>query len=55
MEHMKTWEQDKNCVGMLCDVRVRETVDKVIRKSIEHWGRVDVIAKYVSCSCSSQL
>lgn len=47
MEQMKKWEQEKNCVGMLCDVRVRETVDTVINKSIEHWGHIDVIAKYV--------
>ncbi|KAK7184246.1 oxidoreductase [Paraphaeosphaeria sporulosa] len=44
MEQMKKWEQEKNCVGMLCDVRVRETVDNVIKKSIEHWGHIDVIA-----------
>jgi hypothetical protein len=33
-------------LGLLCDVRVRETVDQVIRKSIEHWGHFDIIAKY---------
>ncbi|KAH7087489.1 short chain dehydrogenase/reductase [Paraphoma chrysanthemicola] len=42
-EHMEKW-QDRNCLGLLCDVRVRATVDHVIKKSIEHWGRVDVIA-----------
>ena len=42
---MSSWEED-NCLGLLCDVRVRETVDSVIRKSIDHWGRVDIIAKY---------
>jgi NADP-dependent 3-hydroxy acid dehydrogenase YdfG len=44
MEEMRNW-QEKNSIGMLCDIRVRETVDAVIKKSIEHWGRVDVIAK----------
>jgi len=48
MEQMEKWEKEKNCAGMLCDVRVRETVDHVIRKSIEHWGHIDVIAKYVT-------
>jgi NAD(P)-dependent dehydrogenase (short-subunit alcohol dehydrogenase family) len=43
MEQMEKW-QDKNCLGLLCDVRVRETVDSVIRKSISHWGNVDIIA-----------
>ena len=33
-----------HCLGLLCDVRVRETVDAVIKKSIAHWGRIDVIA-----------
>jgi NADP-dependent 3-hydroxy acid dehydrogenase YdfG len=46
---MAKW-QDRKCLGLLCDVRVRETVDKVIRTSIEHWGNVDVIAKYKSIS-----
>ncbi|KAF2750414.1 NAD(P)-binding protein [Sporormia fimetaria CBS 119925] len=43
MEQMQKW-QDTNCLGLLCDVRVRETVDYVIQKSIEHWGNVDIIA-----------
>ena len=33
-----------HCLGLLCDVRVRETVDAVIQKSIAHWGRIDIIA-----------
>ena len=33
-----------NFLGLLCDVRVRETVDAVLQKSISHWGRVDIIA-----------
>jgi hypothetical protein len=44
MEEMQSW-QESNSIGMLCDIRVRETVDAVIKKSIEHWGRIDVIAK----------
>ena len=48
VEQMEKWQQEKNCLGMLCDVRVRETVDHVIRKSIDHWGHMDIIAKYVS-------
>ena len=42
-EQMDKW-QNRNCLGLLCDVRVRETVDQVIKKSIEYWGQVDVIA-----------
>ena len=37
--------QDKNCLALLCDVRVRETVETVIQKSIDHWGNIDIIAK----------
>ena len=44
-DEMKSWMVD-NSLGMLCDVRVRETVDAVVNKSIEHWGKVDIIAKY---------
>lgn len=40
---MGKW-QNKNCLGLLCDVRVRDTVNWVIKKSVDYWGRVDVIA-----------
>ncbi|KAF2012492.1 short chain dehydrogenase/reductase family protein-like protein [Aaosphaeria arxii CBS 175.79] len=42
-EQMGQWA-DTNCVGMLCDVRVRETVDSVIKRSIDRWGNIDIIA-----------
>jgi NADP-dependent 3-hydroxy acid dehydrogenase YdfG len=45
MAEMKGWMVD-NSIGMLCDVRVRETVEAVVKKSIEHWGKVDIVAKY---------
>ena len=45
MEQMEKW-QDRNCMGLLCDVRVRETVESVIQRSIDKWGNVDIIAKY---------
>lgn len=32
------------CLPLLCDVRVRSTVDAVVQQSIAHWGRVDIIA-----------
>ena len=49
-ESMQNWSAassqspPSNCLGLLCDVRVRETVDAVIQKSIDHWGRIDIIA-----------
>ena len=33
-----------HCLGLLCDVRVRETINVVLEKSIAHWGRIDIIA-----------
>lgn len=33
-----------NYLGLVCDVRVRETVGNVLKRSIDHWGRIDVIA-----------
>ena len=47
---MKDWQQDStsptssNFLGLLCDVRIRDTVEAVIQKSIAHWGRIDIIA-----------
>lgn len=41
--NMQNWHSDRY-LGLLCDVRVRETVAEVIRRSIAHWGRVDVVA-----------
>ncbi|KAL9007383.1 MAG: hypothetical protein Q9180_009673, partial [Flavoplaca navasiana] len=29
---------------LLCDIRVRSTVEEVIQQSITHWGRIDIIA-----------
>ena len=31
-------------LGLLCDVRVRETVSEVFEKSLSHWGRYDTVA-----------
>ncbi|KAI9855234.1 MAG: hypothetical protein M1824_006235 [Vezdaea acicularis] len=42
LESMSGWSS--RCEGMLCDVRVRETVQRVIDRSVERWGRIDVIA-----------
>ena len=47
--------QDRNCLALLCDVRVRDTVDNVIQKSIERWGHIDIIAKYETLPAVSKL
>ncbi|KAL9633107.1 MAG: hypothetical protein Q9204_003532, partial [Flavoplaca sp. TL-2023a] len=31
-------------LSLLCDIRVRSTVEEVIQRSITHWGRIDIIA-----------
>ena len=43
MEQMASWHE--NCLGLLCDVRVREMVEDVVQRTIRHWGRIDIIAK----------
>ena len=43
MAQMQNWHE--RCLGLLCDVRVRETVDAAIKRTIEVWGRVDIIVK----------
>ncbi|KAF2086865.1 short chain dehydrogenase/reductase [Saccharata proteae CBS 121410] len=35
---------NNNCLGLLCDVRARETVAAVIERVKKQWGRVDIIA-----------
>ena len=39
---MQGWHE--NCLGLLCDVRARESVSEVITTSLSHFGRIDVIA-----------
>ncbi|OOF89828.1 hypothetical protein ASPCADRAFT_135667 [Aspergillus carbonarius ITEM 5010] len=44
-EAMRKLEADhENCLGLLCDVRARETVKRVIDRTIERFGRIDIIA-----------
>ncbi|KAH8431263.1 SDR family oxidoreductase [Aspergillus melleus] len=44
-ERMKKLEEEhENCLGLLCDVRARETVRRVIERTIERFGRIDIIA-----------
>ncbi|KAK8199386.1 hypothetical protein IWZ00DRAFT_13417 [Phyllosticta capitalensis] len=48
VEQMKRWEaherSNKNCLGLLCDVRARETVKDAIDATVKRWGRIDVVA-----------
>jgi hypothetical protein len=43
-QELASW-QNENSIGLLCDVRVRESVDVAIKKSLCHWGRIDIVAK----------
>ncbi|GIJ89913.1 hypothetical protein Asppvi_008859 [Aspergillus pseudoviridinutans] len=44
-ESMKKLEEEhENCLGLLCDVRARETVKRVIDRTIERFGRIDIVA-----------
>ncbi|KAE8339306.1 hypothetical protein BDV24DRAFT_176141 [Aspergillus arachidicola] len=40
----KLEEEHDNCLGLLCDIRARETVKRVIDRTIERFGRIDIIA-----------
>jgi len=42
IKQMEGWHE--NCLGALCDVRVRETVDAVIKRTIQHFGGFDIIS-----------
>ena len=37
-------EQNSTYLPLRCDVRVRSTVQAVFTRSLEHWGRMDIIA-----------
>ncbi|KAG9780011.1 NAD(P)-binding protein, partial [Aureobasidium melanogenum] len=43
---MKKWWRDDpdRYLGLLCDVRIRETVARVIDETIKHFGRIDIVA-----------
>ena len=42
-QQMNGWHEQ--CLGLLCDVRVRETVEAVIKQTVTTFGRIDVIVK----------
>jgi NAD(P)-dependent dehydrogenase (short-subunit alcohol dehydrogenase family) len=45
LSSMQNWHDNPDrYLGLLCDVRVRPTVAAVLEKTMEHFGRVDVIA-----------
>lgn len=47
-EYMKKLEEEhENCLGLLCDVRARETVRRAIERTIERFGGIDII---VNCA-----
>lgn len=43
MKQMQGWHE--RCLGLLCDVRVRETVKAVVDACIERFGGVDIVVK----------
>ena len=43
LESMQGWHP--NCYGLVCDVRMKHTVDQVIAESVAYWGQVDVVVK----------
>lgn len=44
MAQMQGWHEER-CLGLLCDVRVAETVKVVVDKCIERFGGVDIVVK----------
>ncbi|KAG8531986.1 uncharacterized protein KY384_003622 [Bacidia gigantensis] len=37
-------DSGNSCLFLLCDVRVRSSVDVIFQRSLEHWGRYDIVA-----------
>jgi len=45
LSSMQNWHKDPDrYLGLLCDVRIRETVQAVINKTMQQFGRIDIIA-----------
>lgn len=42
IKQMEGWHD--NCMGALCDIRVRETVEMVYKRTIQRWGGYDIVA-----------
>ncbi|KAH7038006.1 short chain dehydrogenase [Microdochium trichocladiopsis] len=40
-------QHPKNCFGALCDVRARDSVERVVERTLERFGRIDVV---VNCA-----
>ena len=43
MAQMQGWHE--RCLGLLCDVRVRETVKASVDACIEEFGGIDIVVK----------
>ncbi|EXJ64546.1 oxidoreductase [Cladophialophora yegresii CBS 114405] len=42
---MEKWHEDRNrYLGLLCDVRIRSSVSSTIEKTMQQFGRIDIIA-----------
>jgi NAD(P)-dependent dehydrogenase (short-subunit alcohol dehydrogenase family) len=37
-------QPSENCLGLLCDVRSKESVSRIVQRTLEHFGRLDVVA-----------
>ncbi|KAF2861922.1 NAD(P)-binding protein [Piedraia hortae CBS 480.64] len=46
LPEVQNWH--KNCLGLFCDVRLRESIQIVLDTSIKHWGRIDIIVNATS-------
>lgn len=44
MSQMQGWHEQR-CLGLLCDVRVRETVKAAVDACIAHFGALDIVVK----------
>lgn len=43
-EAMTDHHSGPNSLGLLCDVRARDSVDRVIERCLDHFGRIDIVA-----------
>ncbi|KAG0644073.1 hypothetical protein HOY80DRAFT_1007059 [Tuber brumale] len=49
---MQGWHQ--MCQGLVCDVRVRDTISKVFTSAMDRWGKIDIVVNCIIGACEDQ-
>ena len=42
----KLWTHER-CLPIRCDVRLKPQIETAVKKTLEHFGRLDIVVKYI--------